>query len=201
MLHIDPEIAEAVTAAVAQIETRTDAEVVVVIAPRSGNYDDLAYAGAGVISWIFLLAVLFLPIDVHPVAAAIEVPLAWVLGAWLLNGVYGARYLSSAARKRRQVVFSAAAEFQHEAVHGTPRRTGLLVYASVAEGMVELVPDVGLDAVIPRGAWTDAAKKIGCDDREQFLAGLAAVGDVLAEHLPPFDGERIDLPNAPRIRP
>jgi uncharacterized membrane protein len=82
----------------------------------------------------------------------------------------------------------------------TPRRTGLLVYVSGWEGKVELIPDVGLEARIPRALWGKAAQNFAHDDLDHFLAGLAAVGELLAEHVPHTDGQRVDLANTPRIR-
>jgi len=41
------------------------------------------------------------------------------------------------------------AEFVRQGIHNTLRRTGLLVYMSVFEHQVVLVPDIGVKAMIP----------------------------------------------------
>ena len=62
------------------------------------------------------------------------------------------------------------------------------------------MPDVGLEAVIPGGAWAQATQAFSHADVEHFVAGLAKVGELLAQKVPRTEHERVDLPNAPRIR-
>jgi putative membrane protein len=200
MMHADQRFSSAVEAAVADLERKTDAEVVVVAAERSGSYDDVAQRAGAVIALVVLIAILTLPWPVHPLFAIADVVFAYLLGSWgAANHAWLARAVGE-TRRDEQVRLSASAEFHREAVHATPRRTGLLVYVSAWEKKVELIPDVGLEAKIPRGLWANAAQKLRADDLDHFIRGLTAVGDLLAEHVPHIDGQRVDLPNAPRVR-
>jgi len=200
MIHANAQFSEAVEGTVAEIETLTDAEVVVVAAERSGSYRDLAAAAAAAISLGSLITMMAVPFHIGPVAVVIELIVIWPLAAWLANGRWAIRRLSSASRRDAQVRDAAAAEFHQEAVHATPDRTGLLIYVSALEGRVEILPDLGLEARIPRGRWAQAAADFSHDDLDHFLAGLRRVGAVLAECCPPTEGEKRDLPNAPRVR-
>ncbi len=200
MLHTDENFSSRVEEAVAELAQRTDAEVVVVVTERSGTYRDLAAAAASVATLVGLLVLMALPHAIHPALVPIDLLMIWCVSAWLANDRRLVRLISTARRRKDQVHRAAAAEFHIEAVHSTPRRTGLLIYVSALEGRVEVVADVGLEARIPRGRWGTAAHEFATDDLEHFLAGLRRVGEVLAEHVPPTEGKQVDLANAPRIR-
>lgn len=200
MIHADRTFSERVESAVAALEERTDAEVVVVAAERSTSYRDVAIVLGAMASLAVFVGLLVLPWPVHPLFAIADVTTVFLLVAWAANGHPISARLAGTARRDEAVQRAAAAEFHLEAVHGTPRRTGLLVYVSGWEGRVELIPDVGLEARIPRALWGQAAQAFAHDDLEHFLRGLEAVGNLLAEHVPHTDGQRVDLANAPRIR-
>ncbi|RME24224.1 MAG: hypothetical protein D6798_11650, partial [Deltaproteobacteria bacterium] len=61
MLHTNAAFSEAVEAAVAEVESRTDAELIVVAAPRSGSYRDVAVLVGCVVAWLLLVGMLFSP--------------------------------------------------------------------------------------------------------------------------------------------
>ena len=200
MVHADTRFSEAVAAKVGELEQTTDAEVVVVAAERSGTYRDMAQMLGGLTSLVTLGVLVLLPWTVHGVLVVFDLALVWGLVAWLASGHRLSAHLAGAERRQAQVRQAAAAEFHLEAVHATPRRTGLLVYVSAWEGIVELIPDVGLEARIPRGRWVEATQHLTTDTLDGFLAGLDAVGSVLAEHLPSSGPRDVTLPDAPRIR-
>ena len=201
MIHTDDTFGKRVEEAVARLEKRTDAEVVVVAAERSGSYLDVALLGGGITAAVVLTAVVAMPWPVHPVSVVLDTVIAGALAAWILNGRRWLRLLVPTHRKRNQVELQAHAEFSREAVYATPNRTGLLVYLSSLEGQVKLLPDVGLEAQIPKGMWAEAADAFAHDDLEHFVAGLDAVGALLAERVPATEGsDDFNMPDAPMIR-
>ncbi|MCA9493159.1 MAG: hypothetical protein KC621_24680 [Myxococcales bacterium] len=200
MLHADARFGDAVKRKVEELEARTDAEVVVVAAERSGSYRDLSVlAGAGA-SLLMFVVLSVLPWPVDPVLATLDLLVTFVVVGFALDGRRMLLGLAPRTRRHQQVSLSAAAEFYREAVHATPRRTGLLVYVSAAEGEVELIPDVGIEARVPRAAWVDAVQRLSATDLDGFLRGLDEIGVVLAEHVPPAGERGVSLSNAPRIR-
>jgi putative membrane protein len=202
VIYTDETFSRRVEAAVTEIESRTDAELVVVVAPRSASYRDLAYAVATALTYALLLALEAMPFAVHPWAVVADLTIAWPLTAWLATSDWVTRLLLRTARARTTVRESAEAEFYREGVHATPNRTGLLIYMSALEGRVEIVQDIGLEAAIPQGRFAHAALAFSENDLEHFLAGLLSVGDVLAAHVPhTATSDDVNLPNAPRIRP
>lgn len=201
MIHADGRFSQRVEEEVGRLEQGTDAEVVVVAAARSGSYADVAWRAASVVTLLALVALLVMPWTIRPVFLVVDLVLVHLVALRLLGSPRAVRALTTAARRQRQVVEAAAIEFHREAVHATPRRTGLLVYVSALEGRVELIPDLGLEERIPRGTWTRAVETFAHDDLDHFVQGLRAVGDILARHVPPAEGRVVELSDAPRVRP
>ncbi|MCB9791684.1 MAG: hypothetical protein H6741_03065 [Alphaproteobacteria bacterium] len=201
MIHVDARFEEAVETTVTRIETLTDAELVVVAAERSGAYRDLALILGGALALAGLCVALFSPWHVAPTWLPLELLALSAGGAWAANRSPRAlRLLSREARRHAQVDEAAAAAFVQEQVHGTRRRTGLLVYISALEGEVRVLPDHGLEGLVPPAAWNRVRWDISELDR--FLEGLEAIGAVLADGLQAQGDDNPDeLPNAPRIRP
>jgi putative membrane protein len=200
MLHADARFSEAVARKVAELEQRTDAEIVVVAATRSGSYRDLELLGAAGVGLVTLAVLVLLPWPVHPLLSLLDVTCAFGVSAFTFLGRAFVLQLSTADRRARQVLTAAAAEFHLEAVHATPRRTGVLVYVSAQEGLVEIVGDVGVEALVPRAEWAEVVRTVRGADLPDFLAGLDRVGDVLARFVPRAGERGVALADAPRIR-
>lgn len=200
MLHTNDRFADAIEAAVTRIETTTDAELIVVAAPRSGSYRDVSFLSASIGSLATLLLLLVVPYDVHPWFLPLDLVLSWLFFGWVFSGRWILRWLVPRKRQRRQVSEAAHAEFHREIVHATPHRTGVLVYVSALEGQVEIMADLGVEGQIPAALWGEAISGFVHDDLETFLAGLDRLGDALSEHIPALETDLVDLPNAPRVR-
>lgn len=198
MIRLDERFSREIERAVGRIEDGTRAEIVVVAAPRSGSYRDLAVAvGAGA-AWIVLLLALFLPPVISPAWVAVEVPLAGVLFAWLVDRTPALlRPLASARRRDAQVRAAARAGFVEHEVGGTRERTGVLVYVSLLERRFVVLPDAGAEAAIPAARWN--AVRWNVDTTEGLLAGLEEVGRILAAAFPIAPGDRNEIPDRPRI--
>src|SRR4030095_577642 len=122
------------------------------VAARSGTYRDVAVLAGAVAAAAVLLIALFARRIFPPVAVAVEVPAALALVAWLVHRLPSVlRLFVSEARARRQVERAAAWWFVEEAVHGTKARTGVLVYLSLLEQRMAVVPDLGPPAALPHG--------------------------------------------------
>lgn len=207
MIRYDARFRETVETAVRRIERATSAEIVVVASSRSGSYRDLAaIAGAGA-AWLSLAVLVYSPFVFLPTWMAIEVGALGLGAGWLAHrSPWLLRLLAGPARTKRQVETAAKAAFMDESVHGTRGRTGILVYASLLEERVVLIPDAGLAAKVPGGAWNalrfgpgpDPARLASLDG---FLAGLDSLGAILAREFPAPADDRNELPDTPRIQP
>lgn len=200
MLHTNDRFHDAIEQAVIRIEKTTDAELIVVAAPRSGSYRDVSFLCASVGALLTLLLLLVVPYDVHPWFIPLDLVLSWLFFAWVFSGRWVLRWIVPGGRQARQVAEAAHAEFHREIVHATPHRTGVLVYVSALEGRVEILADLGVEGHIPPALWGDATSAFSHDDLDTFLAGLDRLGVTLSEHIPALETDLVDLPNAPRIR-
>ena len=207
MIRTDRTFAATIERAVGDAERGTSAELIFVVAARSGSYLDAAGAlGAGC-AMLVLLVALFAPNYFPPTAVAIEVPLAFVFATWLAHRTPALmRAIVPSARRRRQVDRAAAQHFLAEAVHGTQGRTGLLVYVSLLEGRVAIVPDLGLDGRVPAAAWAELRwSESGDPSRprtlDDLVRGLEQIGSVLRLRVPADPTDLNESPDAPRIVP
>ena len=207
MIRTDRTFSEAIERVVGEAERGTAAELIVVVAARSGSYLDAAgVLGAG-FAMLVLLVALFAPTYFPPIAVAIDVPLVFALATWLAHRTPALmRVVVPAARLRKQVERAAAEHFLAEAVHGTRGRTGLLMYVSLLEERVALIPDLGLDGRVPGAVWAEVNwNETGDRSRPRTLAGLVRgleqIGAILRSRVPADATDVNESPNAPRIVP
>lgn len=207
MMRTDRTFSAAIERAVDEAERGTAAELIVVVAARSGSYLDAAGAlGAG-LAMLALLVALFAPSFFPPVAVAIDIPLVFALATWLAHRTPALmRAVVPSTRTRRQVDRAAAEHFLAEAVHGTRGRTGLLVYVSLLEERVALVPDLGLEGRVSGAAWAEVKwNDEGDGARPRTLAdlvrGIEQIGAILRARVPADPTDVNESQNAPRIVP
>jgi putative membrane protein len=205
MIRTDRAFSTSVEQAVREAEARTTAELIVVVAARSGSYLDVALAAGAAFAMLVLLIALFAPAAFHPVVVAVELPLAFSLAAWLAHRWPGLlRALTPSSRMRRQVERAAGEQFLAEAVHGTRERTGLLVYLSLLEERATLVPDLGLEGRVPGAVWREMRWSATGDParprtQADVLRGIAEIGAILRARVPGDGTDVNESPDAPRI--
>jgi len=204
-LDVAEEILDRLEQRVVEVEEGTTAEVVVVLAHRSGSYRDAAALwGVGVgLSALLLLMVV-------PVGFWEGTVMALTLVAGLAGSAIAARQpfllrlLSSRARQRGNVRRRARAAFFDEAVSATRERTGLLVFYSLLEDTVEVLTDHGLDARIAKGTWNtivaEATEVAGPGRWEHNIDELLArCTPILAERFPCTEDNPNEISNRPRV--
>ena len=90
---------------------------------------------------------------------------------------------------------TAMRQFWAQGLHKTDRRTGVLIFASVAERYAEIVADAGINAKVSPHVWDKAmAELIGAikagRPADGFVSAIEQCGAVLAEHFPLPSGTR-----------
>jgi putative membrane protein len=206
VIAIDAEFRTRVESAVRRLESRSAAEVVVVAAQRSGSYRDIALGvGAGV-AWIALVIVVVSPVAFSAYWTLLETAAVFGLTSWLTHRTPSllAR-LVTASRRKRQCLQATRAAYLEEAVDRTRDRTGVLVYLSLLERRVTLLPDVGVLGRVPAGKlyavrWGDGPDPEDTSSLDAFLAGLAALETILADGIPAGEDNPNERPDSPRIR-
>ncbi len=100
------------------------------------------------------------------------------------------RALTPRSLKRERVHRRAREQFAARGLHLPGEQTGVLIFASLSERMVEVVADHRIVAVAHPEAWSDvvaaltAGMKAG-DPGAGFAAAIQRAGVHLAEHFPP----------------
>jgi len=92
-------------------------------------------------------------------------------------------------QRYRQAHDNAMRQFLGRNIHITTKRTGVLLFVSLAERYAEVVADAGINEKVPQETWNAvvagliAHAKKG-DIADGFVEAIGAVGALLAEHFP-----------------
>ncbi len=103
--------------------------------------------------------------------------------------------------KRQGVHKSALDQFMAHGIHQTKGKTGVLVFVSLAEHMIEIVADGGIHSKVAKTIWGDTIAKMLLKTKQgQLGSGLADgiddIGAILATHFPPEEDDVNELTDA-----
>ena len=188
-------IVEAIRAA----EAKTSGEIYCVIAHACDDYHLVPIAWAALIALAVPLPLIHF--TSWPVGIIYLIQLAAFIAAAVVLSLPIIRLGLVPKRRlhwRAHVV--AMQQFLAQGIHLTERRTGVLIFASVAERYAEIVADAGINAKVTPEVWDQAVAALiaGIKDGrpgDGFVAAVEQCGAVLAEHFPPGALNRDELPN------
>jgi len=218
---LSPADSDRVAAAVAAAEARANAEIVTVVTRASDSYADIALAWSALIAGIALLALTtttgfylglvdhmlglwdhhWTPRDVFGLAlfvGSVKFAGMWVILLWRRLRLI----LTPGPIKAARVRARAAIAFHLSAQGRTQGATGVLIYLSMAERRAEVIPDAAIAVKVTPEVWGDAMHAMLDHFRRDrvadgLVAGVAAVGKVLAEHFPRDAKPANELPDGP----
>jgi putative membrane protein len=173
--------------AVADIERQTSAEVVVTIRNTSGAYRHSYHVAGAITAFVTLALLVYLPQPFAIEFWLIQVLAAYAMGAAIAWQLPPLRRLLISRRAQSGAVRSEARRAFYDLDVGRTRdRTGVLVYVSLFEHVVEIVPDRGVAAVRPQWDSEVAALRAAFarGDSKAFADALRTLGPRLAEVLP-----------------
>jgi len=135
-------------------------------------------------------------VSLYIVLQAVIFALVWCLVAWtpVLRLVIPRKMLGA------RVHAAALAQFEALGLAHTRDRTGILLYASLAEHRAEVLADEGIYAKAPREVWDEivglliAGLKAG-DPASGFVHAIERTGEILAACLPPREDDANELPD------
>ncbi len=192
-----------IAAAIAKAEATTNGEIHAVMARRS---DDYFLASGFVVSAslmiVSVLIALFLDRNWHSISLSLYALLvfgAWLVcmaGLWLLPNVRLYFVLNSMARKRAHQ--NAAVQFLARNMHSTEKRTGVLLFVSLAERYAEVIADEGIATCVDQSAWDGIVDVLVTNAHEGkvadgFVAAAQLSGALLATHFPKTDNDTNEL--------
>ena len=204
--------------AILDAETRTSGEIFCVVAKESGAYREVALAWAAIVA--LLLPPLALVIGFRPAAVvqsltglteggwvaahsgssnsamlmaligyALVQLILFLLTISLVSIPGVRRVLTPGSVKHAHVHAKAVEQFAHR-LHQTSGRTGVLIFASLAERRVEVIGDEDIHAKVGDAVWDRAVAAALAKIRTGDIAGglveaVSLCGQALAEHFPP----------------
>lgn len=200
---------ERIRLAVHAAEQQTNAEIVPMIASRSGFYRDAQHRAGialalSVLTILLTTDLLWLPWGWHASNAAwlvLATILAYGGGVWIGTFVPIIRLLTSTARMQGKVKLKAERAFTQHAVSQTRERTGVLIMVSLLEHQIYVLPDPSLLRRVPVERWSQVAQAaFGRLKTGDIVGGLCqsidTCGMLLAEICPGRPGDNPDeLPN------
>lgn len=198
-LQISAEDEKRIASAIRAAEERTSGEIFCVVAAASSRYEFVAIARAALIALAAPVPLFFLTDlwadQIYYVQLAVFLGCAIVFSLpWLRHPLVPRRI------KKDRASAEARRQFAAHGLHLTAARTGVLIFASIAERHVEVIADAGINSKVPQAVWDDAvaalikAIKTG-EAAEGFVQAIGICGDVLAEHFPPGAINPNELPN------
>jgi len=173
--------------AVAEVEQRTNAELVTVLAARSADYVHHMLAWASIAALLVCVPLALLQLSLPVVLSS---QLAVFCGLVLLFRIPAlARRLVPRRLGHWHAANMARRQFLEQGLHHTKGETGVLIFVSEAERYVEILVDRGISAHVDDGRWQSIVDRlIENVQRNHVLTGFASAiaecGEILAEAVP-----------------
>jgi putative membrane protein len=187
------------------IESGTAAEIVVTVRRTSGSYRQTDLWGGLAVALAMLVFLLF---DPHPFDVGwmpVNVLVAFILGAVITLEWRPLRRALTPGKLLGHLTKQAArASFYDLGVSRTSGRTGVLVYVSMFERLVEVVPDIGVKPDAMGADWVKVVAALSSaissgPDIERFVTALESLQGPLSSALPAQPGDVNELPDEPVV--
>ena len=200
----DQAACEALAQQVREIESNTDAEIVIVVRARSGPYRHADFLCGALLAFAGLLFVLLSPFDFHTYWVPLDVALLFVLGAFVSSRSNLLRRLLTTKKFRARAARTGAAAMFYEAgIANTHAENGLLIYLSLLERRLEVFADRGILTSVPALEWNHALFELNQAGRRaepgSLMQALQDLGALLARHKPATGENPNELPDMPRF--
>lgn len=206
MVSLSTEDRDRILAAVAAAEQRTSAELVVTVTAASDHYTlyPLAWAGGASLIVGGLLALVMPRLGIG-MGFIIEAAVFVILGI-VLHWLPLRLLLVPARQKRAEAGDLARVEFARLVLGRTPDAMGLLLFASLGERCVEIIPDRAIADRIPAAHWQKVIDDLTTALRagpavDGFVRAVEACTEILEREFPHRAGDANDLPDAVVVLP
>src|SRR6516162_654265 len=189
---------ERIAEAIRTAETKTSGEIFCVIARHASDYRLVPLAWAAAIALVVPAPLIYLTL--WPASVIYLVQLFVFIAAALVLSLPGTRFHIVPRRTQHERAHQAMQQFFAQGLDRTENRTGVLIFAAVAERYAEIVADAGINAKVTPQVWEAAISALIAGIKQGrpgdgFVAAIEQCGAVLAEHFPPGALNRDELPN------
>lgn len=213
-----------VAAAIAAAERTTSGEIFCVFARRVSSYRDVSLGWAAAAALILPMLLIPLGFDAawfpglgdswqaaHLAASHVTLGKTVAAYAVIQAAVFVVvllitciplilRLVTPRSVRRARVRRAALQQFLAHGLHTTEHRTGVLIFAALADRQVEVIADEGIYSKVDNDVWARAVDRLTAALRagrpaEGFESAIALTGEVLATHFPPRSNNPDELPN------
>jgi putative membrane protein len=196
---ISPADRERITAAIAAVEAKTSGEIFCVVAHRASEYRLVPVAWAAAVALLVPAPLIHFTLWPALVIYVIQLAVFLVLAIVLWLPALRFHVVPRRAKHARAHALAMRQFFAH-GLHDTEGRTGVLIFASVAERYAEIVADATINSKVTAEVWDHAIAALIAGIRDGraadgFVAAIEQCGAVLAQHFPPGALNRDELPN------
>ncbi|RZJ43841.1 MAG: TPM domain-containing protein [Brevundimonas sp.] len=222
VMKVTPEAHARIAAAIAAAERTTSGEIFCVLAKQVSSYRDVSFGWAAAAALLLPLGLIPLGFEPdwvpgltdsweaahlaardaligHAVTAYALIQAAIFLTVFLLTSLpVVRRWVTPRSVRRARVHKAAMQQFLAHGLHVTEARTGVLLFASLADHQVEVIADQGIHSRVPQTVWADAVVALvkglkRGDPAAGFEDAVALSGAVLSEHFPPSSRDRNEI--------
>lgn len=194
---------ERIAAAIREAERQTGGEIYAVLARRSDDYfyvaGFIACCGMIVTAVIAAFVAHYYWFDLTLPKFALAILAAFMCLIVLLAAVPSLRMPLVPHRVRyRRAHLNALQQFIARNVHLTNKRTGILLFVSIAERYAEVVADAGINAKVEQKDWNDIVATLSSHASkgtiaDGFVEAIGKAGNLLALHVPKEEGDINEL--------
>ncbi len=198
--HSTPAYKNRLWEAVKQIERGSGAEAVVVFRERSGDYASVPLLWGLGAAWSSFTVLMYAPVYFENWLVYYLPLLCFAIG----YGVGAVPAVKRLCVKRavldKNVEIMARAIFHKAGIHHTQRKTGILIYCSVLERRVSVLPDRGLELAVPQTQWQALRRDfdgVFADQQpeQRLLTVLEHAAAIFARYLPADNDDLNELPD------
>jgi len=203
---------DALAAKITHAESRTNAEIVTVIAQASDGYRYIPTLWAALVAlsipglyyaWLSFGTGGWVAPEtlVHNEGWLYPIQVLVFLGLGMIFQIPKARlWMIPKSVKHHRAARHAREQFFIQKLHETRGRTGILIFVSVAEHYVEIIVDTGIARVVDNQIWNTTVKEFIQHVRkgniaEGFESTIEHCKEVAWEHFPAPEGRPDELPN------
>ena len=191
---------------VTQLESHSSVELVVVILDQSGSYADIDHLWGFGAAMAGLTVMIHTPLEFPPDLVVLLTVAIYTVGLAVSHKFHAIRrLLATRARRQTQVLDQARICFVSEGVADTRERSGILLLISGLERRAVILPDIGVEARVPRSVfnqleheWSESSSLQDFETR--VLQGLAGLAEPLAKALPRRSDDSNELSDEIRLK-
>jgi putative membrane protein len=186
-------VADAIRAA----EAKTSGEIFCVVAQHSSDYRLVPIAWAAALALFMPLPLIFVA-DWSPELIYAAQLIGFLVTAIILSLPILRFHMVPRRTKHDRAHAEAMRQFWAQGLYKTAHRTGVLIFASVAERYAEIVADAGINEKVTSEVWDDAINALVSAIKQGrpadgFVAAIEKCGAVLAQHFPlPPGAKKVD---------